>query len=271
MRLAWATDIHFDSTPDPNEAAKSLGDAVRRQNVEGLIVTGDISTGQTLILHLSQLEREVQLPIYFVLGNHDVWCSSIEATHNQMKELSRISPFLKWLPSTSYRPVSSSTTILGHDGWYDAMNGDFRSSSMSLVDWQAVHDFRQIGGPANKGAIVSLSRKLANAASTHIMRSIKEAVKYSSTIIVCTHVPPFVEACMHGGHKTDNDALPWYTNSSLGTVLRAAGIAYPKKKFICLAGHTHTKASFKVSHNVLCLVGGSEYGNPSLNDVIEVP
>jgi predicted phosphohydrolase len=269
MRFAWATDLHFDATTDPEQSIVTFARAVKSRNVQGLLLSGDTTNGRHLVYHLAVLERELQIPVYFVLGNHDVWFSSFDRTFRQTSELNGLSPFLKCLSRTSYQLVPESrTAIVGHDGWYDAVQGRAMDSRFEMNDWKTIEEFKVFGG--NRSQIIEHSRKLAAASVMHISKSIKDAVRYCDTIVVVTHVPPFVEACMHQGRPSDNEAVPWYSNTHLGVVLKAAANAYSNVKFVVLAGHTHGKCTFSVSGNMVCHVGEADYGNPVVQDVIEL-
>ncbi len=49
------------------------------QKLDGLFLTGDISTASQIEAHLQLFEDLYQSPVYFVLGNHDYYGGSIEA------------------------------------------------------------------------------------------------------------------------------------------------------------------------------------------------
>lgn len=270
-RLAWCTDIHLDVCGDTDNATIRLVEKAVRQGVDGMVVTGDISNGQNLVYHLSVMERVLQKPIYFVLGNHDYWAQHRDNIHKQMRELNGMAPYLKWLPGSSYVPISDTTCILGHDGWYDCFEGDFKTSPFTMNDWNNIHDFREIGGPANRSAIVALSRKWSHEATKSVHDAIKSAARYHSVIVVATHVPPFVEVAKDPEGRTNVDSLPWYTSSLMGSMLRQAAQAFPKVKFVVLAGHTHKRFSTRIDGNMVCHVGGADYGRPELQDIVEVP
>ena len=39
---------------------------------QGVLIGGDIAESHDLVDHLQQIDDELQLPVYFVLGNHDL-------------------------------------------------------------------------------------------------------------------------------------------------------------------------------------------------------
>lgn len=262
--------MHFDSIDDVR-VKRELVESVVRQNPDGVFLTGDVSTSTDLIECLSFLEEGLKRPIYYCCGNHDFYYSSIEDLNKKLNDLSKISPYLKHVSSVSHFPITQTSAVVGHEGWYDGLHGDAMGSRFKLNDWQTIHDFRQVGGFSNHGAVVSLSRKLAHGACTHVAAGIKAAVRSHKHVIVVTHVPPFVSACRHGPNPSDADALPWYSSKMMGDTLLAAARAYPRVSFTVLCGHTHTESRVVVEKNLTCHVAGSEYGRPTLQKLVEVP
>ena len=264
---AWATDIHLDYLHEDSRLLQFASQLVA-QNPEGILITGDISVSARLVYQLSVIESVVKRPVYFVLGNHDYWGSSVDEVRKRMHELSNMSQFLRYMPTMPYYPLTSSTALVGHDGWYDAMFGDWQGSSFTMVDWRAIHDFRQVDG--NKATIVTLARKLAHAGVLHVQDGIKKATRYHRNIIVLTHYPPFKESHVHDGRPGDDGAHPWFTSKMMGDMLLAASKAFPKHSFTVLAGHTHGKWEGVVTNNLRVMVGGADYDRPTVQGLVEV-
>lgn len=265
---AWATDIHLDFLV--NQPNKLLGfmESLVKTNPTGIFLTGDLSIAKDVVYHLSALERVVQRPIYFVLGNHDYYGSSIQEIRKTMRELNSISPFLRYMPLMPYYALSSKTAVVGHDGWYDAFYGADSHSRLQMRDWQAIHEFREVNG--NIATIVSVARKLAFDGVQHVHDGIKRAVRYHKNIIVLTHYPPFREAYVSAGNAENDDACPWFTSKMMGDMLLDASRSFPQHTFTVLCGHTHAKFSGKIKDNLTVHVGGAEYYQPALQNLIEV-
>jgi predicted phosphohydrolase len=265
-KFAWLTDIHLDHLRN-DDIRLAFAELVAAQPVSGLIVTGDISNANELVYHLSLFERAVGKPIYFVLGNHDFWGSDIATTRKKAKDLSAISTYLKYLSVTPYQHLSTSTALVGHDGWYDALNGNGESSRFVMVDWRATFDFRN----KTQKAICEISRKLAHEATMHVRGGIAAAVKAGyKNIIVATHVPPFWEFHRHEGAPGSAEANPWFTSQLMGNMLRDAASFHSDVNFKVLCGHTHGKCVGQIGENLSVLVGGAEYGNPIVQQVIDI-
>lgn len=266
-RYAWLTDIHLDHLSEVQ--AKQFIDSVAAQNIDGLLITGDIGTSKTFIQYLAMFESALQKPVLFVMGNHDYWGSSAEQCQKTATDISSMSTFIKWAASTPYITLSTSTALVGHDGWYDALYADKPDFSLRMNDWITIREYvgdktLQQAVNFDKGHVVETSRKLAHAATLSMMNSIKAACRYSKRIIVLTHVPPFI--C----HPADNVGLSWFSSRMMGDMLRQAAKSYPNVHFTVLSGHTHSSGMLEIDKNMVCHVGQAEYGRPEIVKIIEV-
>lgn len=267
-QYAWATDTHLDCLGDDNQRLLAFAESLIRDNPTGIFLTGDISNARDVVYKLSVIERVVQRPIYFVLGNHDYYGGEIDKVRQVMKELSNMSPFLKYMPTMPYYALSTSSAVVGHDGWYDAYNGDWKNSKFVMNDWYMIHDFMPVANAP--GSIVALSRRLAHDAVKHVHDGIKQAVRYYKNIVILTHYPPFAESHIYNGSVGDDHAQPWFTSRMMGDMLLDAAKAFPTHSFFVLAGHTHGAYSGRHAPNLEVHVGGAEYNKPQLQRLIEV-
>src|SRR5690606_33132446 len=177
----WCTDVHLDHIEDQDVI--SFAERINKLSVDGVVLTGDISIAGRLVLHLSLLERVLQVPVYFVLGNHDYWGGEIAAVRKQMRELSNLSGFLRYLPTSPYTVLTPNTAIVGHDGWYDALYGDYENSRFIMRDWHAISDFVTSGAMETSlhgkrpvfSNLVPKCRELAHEAVQHMHDGIKSA------------------------------------------------------------------------------------------------
>lgn len=89
-RLAWLTDIHLEFLePDQRLAfvdhlAESVPDIV--------LVVGDTGIASNFASFLQIIERRLECPIYFVLGNHDFYRGSIAEVRAAAEKLTKSSP-----------------------------------------------------------------------------------------------------------------------------------------------------------------------------------
>lgn len=278
-QYAWATDIHLDHLAD-----RSL-DSVKRESmlydlvfdfftrisneqIDGLFLTGDLSTGVDLLKHLGVMEYAFKRPIYFVLGNHDYWMASTSDIRKKLAEVTQLSPNVRYMGALDFVPLTLTTALVGHDGWYDALNGNYRASSFYLNDWNYILDFVNA---RDIDSIVSISRSLAAGGVAHVKRGIDLAIAAGHKIIVVlTHFPPFKAAHMYRGRPGDADAVPWYTSRLMGEMLLAEAVNNPSVRFHVFAGHTHGKAKARVASNMTVEVGEAKYGEPMLQRLVNV-
>src|SRR5712691_7165565 len=175
-KYAWCSDVHLDHLSSEDQII-GFSKKLIADNPTGIFITGDISNAKQVVYHLSVMEKVVQRPIYFVLGNHDYYGGDIEGVRKTMLELSNLSPFLKYMPTMPYVGLSPTTAVVGADGWYDAQFGDWQRSRFMMSDWQYIQNFVPHSGGSKvmakgmllaKGDIVTLARKLAHEGVMHI-------------------------------------------------------------------------------------------------------
>jgi predicted phosphohydrolase len=267
-KYAWATDIHLDFLNDDQTKLLAFAEGLKVQNPDGIFLTGDLSVAKKLIYHLSVIEKVVQRPIYFILGNHDYYGADTEQVRKAMRELTNASGFLRYLPTMEYYTLTPSTAVVGHDGWYDGLYGDAQNSTFGMLDWTSIGNFVQIRG--NKASILVEARRLAHESVLHVHNGIKKAVRYHKNVVVLTHYPPFQQCHMHNGKPGEKNATPWFTSKMMGDMLMDASRAFPNVKFTILCGHTHGKWDGQISGNLEVHVGGADYYNPQLQGHVEV-
>lgn len=278
-KYAWCTDVHLDHI-DRDDALVAFAQSLVTTEPAGVFITGDISNANRLVYHLSVIERVVQRPVFFVLGNHDYYGGEIEPVRKAMRELSNMSQFLKYLPLSPYVALSPSTALVGHDGWYDAHHGNGVRSRFTMSDWVYIKDFiphsggasfmRMHGNLRDRDALIAHVRKLAHDGVLHVHNGIKLAARYHKHVVVLTHYPPFRESHIYGGKVGDDEAQPWFTSKMMGDMLLDAAKAFPNTHFTVLAGHTHGRYHGKHAANLEVRVGGADYGQPQLAGLIDV-
>lgn len=278
-KYVWASDIHLDHIDDDAKLVEFANSLVVSDPV-GVFLTGDISNANRLVYHLSVLERVVQRPVFFVLGNHDYFYGDIESVRKSMRQVSNMSQYLKYMPLSSYVALSPATALVGHDGWYDAVYGDGDRSRFLMNDWSLIKDYvpasgggqymNMMKGVKDKAEVIAISRRLAHEGVTHIMNGIKSAVRYHKNVVVLTHYPPFRESHIYNGAIGDAEAQPWFTSGMMGTMLLDAAKAFPAVSFTVLAGHTHGLYAGQPLPNLKVNVAGARYGRPDVAGTIEV-
>lgn len=260
MTLAIISDPHFDHIRD-RAIRGDFKRAIRAADVDAIVMTGDIAEAGTLYSAVRNIGLDTGLPVFFVLGNHDLYGGTIADVRRTARKVGY------WLGDDDSIPVhiTDHTCLLGVDGWYDFRVGRCENTRIAMNDWYKIHDFM----PLSAGAIVAASRALAEQSAELATKKLEAAVQAGYTrILLATHVPPFVECATHEGQPSDPDWAPIMTNIALGDALFAFATENPDVHLDVLAGHTHDRCDRMVAPNLRVRVGRAEYGR-AFFEVIE--
>lgn len=260
--LAWLTDIHLDSAYP--QMVQAVIDEVREKTPDTVLITGDIANGDCVAELVWDFQRRLNLPVYFVLGNHDLWGRRIEDVYAEVTKVCHKD--LRWLHLGGVVELSPTVALVGDDGWYDGRAGDYYTSGFQIQDMNTIRDFRGIG----KDSSLSLMQRLADRSTRRIKALATEAAEKYKEVVIATHMPPFVRACKHRGGSTETQALPYYCNYRMGDELVGVAYEFLETKFTVLAGHTHGAAEYSPVENLTCYVGGATYMQPQLQRVLEL-
>jgi 8-oxo-dGTP pyrophosphatase MutT (NUDIX family)/predicted phosphodiesterase len=262
-RLAWATDIHLNFVDGD---AGPFCDLVTQTGAGGLVITGDISEAKTIEQDLAAIESRLSFPIYFVLGNHDFYNGSIAAVRKAVAGLCRRSRRLHYLSDEGVIPLNETTALVGHDGWADGRLGDYAGSTVELTDYTVIEEFIGLSAEARLPRLGALGDEAAD----YFRRHLPAAFERFQCVLLATHVPPFREACWHGGAITDDNYLPHFTCGAVGDALVEIMSARPDRRLVVLCGHTHSPGTARILPNLVVRTGGAAYGQPRLVDVLDV-
>jgi Icc protein len=265
-RAAWVTDIHlnFLSAKQIVDFGKSLS---AKDAIDCVLVTGDVSEYPTLMPNIVNFQHSAGVPVYFVMGNHDYYHGSVADVQRLAQSIGDATcGDITWMPSAGLVEATPDTCIIGHDGWYDCRAGSGRKDGFLMADWKYIEDFKR--HLFYMPAIVGEAQSLAAQGTRYLEAQLLQAVERYKNIIVMTHVPPFPGASMHNGRMSDDYAIPFYCNLTLGEMLLEVMGQHPDRNMTVLAGHTHSFAHYRAAPNVECFVGTSEYLKPSLASLI---
>lgn len=265
MKLIWCSDIHLNflnlglRIDFYNKITEAKGNAV--------VISGDIAESHNVVPLLEEMQNVIKIPIYFVLGNHDFYGSSVKAVKRSVR------PF-GYLGVLGLAPLTENTVVLGVDGWGDCRNGDFKNSRLTMSDWFYIDDLKDVYHEYNLFGRDMLKRtlqKLADSDARKLKRKVLRAIAEGYTkLIIVTHVPPFEEVCIHAGKKSTPDGLPFFSSKILGTTILPIAQKYPEIDFLWLSGHTHSRATYSPCPNMICKVAKAEYYFPQIEEIIEV-
>ncbi len=263
-RIIWLSDIHLNFLT--LNAVRRFTVTVRNHKPDLLLLGGDTSDARYLVTHLQLLETELEIPIYFVLGNHDFYHSSFSQVKEKVINLTQSLPYLRWLTKMDVVELTPTTALLGHDSWADGRYGDYYNSSLLLNDYFLIAELTNL----NRATRLQMLRSLGDAAASHFKKLLPLACQAYREILLLTHVPPFREACWHEGEISDDDGLPHFSCKAVGEVLLEVMQVHPECNLTVLCGHTHSRGEARILPNLSVFTGGAEYGNPQVQRVFEV-
>ena len=263
-RLAWATDVHFEFASV--DQIVTFCETVIAATPDGLLITGDIGQAQSVERYLRALDKALPIPIYFVLGNHDYYNGGIADVRAAITALVAGSQHLHWMSGEGVVQVGDETGLVGHDGWADGRCGDYAMSRVMLNDYRLIRELSGLSPPAR----LAVLNALGDEAAAHFRRVLPEALARFPNVVALTHVPPFPETSWYQGRISDPSWLPHFCSHAVGEALLEAADAHPDRQLLVLCGHTHGGAGVQVRPNLRVVVGAAEYGQPVIQDVIDV-
>jgi predicted phosphohydrolase len=264
MKLAWATDIHFDHLDDDGKI--SALEALSTSGADDIVICGDIGTANNLIWSLSKIDEHIPFgaSVYFVLGNHDFYNSSVKKVRHLVSEFCRSHVRMEYL-HFSHHPVriGKNTCIIGCDGWGDSLNGDFEDTRVRMSDFAYIEDLCWLTHEELRKKLIAFGEESAN----KIRRLLMMAVRRFPNIIMATHIPPFVESSWYEGKQSSVDFLPFFTCAAVGRVLEEVMGKFPDNKLTVLCGHSHGGGEF-IKGNIRVLTGKAEYGKVTKQEIL---
>ena len=247
--MLWATDLHLDHCD--TETRNKFYQSLRENDDNILLVSGDIANGKSLDNFLRELSANIKL--YFILGNHDFYGSSI----SQSRKIASNYNYLTNMGVVDFGSIG----LIGHDGWYDLRNGI--PGRIIMNDFKHIHDFSIF-----HLLMEDKFRELAQQAADHFDKYLRIAFKKYDKVILVTHVPPFVESAIYNGKRSGVEFLPYYSSKVEGDILFNIMQEYVDKELVVLCGHTHGSGTFQPLHNLLVVTGDAEYKYPKIQDYV---
>jgi predicted phosphohydrolase len=251
FRLGWATDTHFDAAPAG--AIERLAADMTRAEVQAVVLTGDIALGKTVAATVTRFQECLRVPCYYVLGNHDYYGRSVAEVRDD-----RAMP--SWyLPQCGMVDLAPGVHLIGVDGWGDNRYGNPCDPKL-LNDTFHIHELRAAHLRHELGKQL---RAFGTAEARKLRGLLKKALVGAKTIVVATHVPPFIEACVYGGRTGDPDRTPFFACKATGDLLKQTAMDNPGVRFLVLSGHTHGGALVNLFPNLQARVGQVLRGHPT--------
>lgn len=263
-RVLWLTDIHLNFVR--RHEREAFLESVAAARPSAVLLGGDISESHDVTRFLAQIDDALGCPIYFVLGNHDYYYSSITKVRAAVAGLCGERPHLSYLSQTGFVQLAPGVGLVGHDGWADARLGDYERSYVMMNDYKLIAELAD----CTKRDRWPKLQALGDEAAAHIARVLPAALDMFPLVYLLTHVPPFREACWHEGRLSDDEWAPHFTCKAVGDAILASLEARPDRRLIVLCGHTHGGGEVWPLPNVQVLTGGAVYGQPSITREFEL-
>jgi Icc protein len=260
--LGWASDLHFDFAHETRRA--EFVESIKRRKLDALLVTGDIATSRRFSGALTLLES-LGLPVYFCSGNHDFYASSFARVDAELGMMCQRSPNLTRLGDGEIIDLGCRTVLVGHGGWGDGRAGLGAATSFKSNDSWLIKELAKL--PVDQ--LFEKLRALGEASAHYFCRILPKALEQADHVLVTTHVPPYVEACRHGGQPCSDEHLPYYCNVVLGKTLRSIASIHRDKRITVLCGHTHEACCYEAAPNLSVQVAGAQPGHPRIEAVLE--
>ena len=259
MKILWLTDIHLDYLfpRERRHFLKSLGSI----KPEIVLVGGDVSRAVLLDNDLRALRKAANAPVYFVLGNHDIFGSSFASVNEQTDRLVKGTIGLHWLEHTSHINLAEGVALIGHGCWGDAGVGSYWNSELvrDMPDFREITDFKDM----NRHERLLFLKQLGADAAKHLEKSCRIAAKRHRHVIVLTHVPTFPQTSLHDG-KMNDTGLPFFCCLAAGKVLLEVAKTFDQVQFSVLSGHSHQEARVQILPNLDVIVQGAQYHKPAI-------
>ncbi len=264
MKFIWITDPHFDhvAASDRDDFLSSLRD----QRADGIFLTGDLSEGDDVTVQLRRMAEVIDVPISFVLGNHDFYGKTISATRRDVIAMTRDDRRLIYLADCQPIQLCESVFLIGDDGWGDGTIGDYEGSSIRLRDFTMIDDFVHMPPEHWRDQL----RQLGLESAERLRSKFDNVPAGAKDVIVLTHIPPFREACWYEGRTADDMWAPFFVCGEVGRVLQAVASERIGLRITVLCGHTHHDGVATIADNLVVHTGASAYGMPAVEAIIDV-
>lgn len=263
-RAVWLTDVHLNFLSQ--EQVAGFLASVNEARPDAVLIGGDIAESHDVVEYLEWIDRAIDAPVYFVLGNHDYYYGSIDEVRREVAQCAAESRHLRLLSVSPPVELTPLHGLVGHDGWADARLGDYERSLVSMVDYKLI---RELAGLSKQDRWPVL-KALADEAAAHICVVLPAALDRYAHVFLLTHVPPLREACWHEGQISDDQWAPHFTCKAMGDALLEIMRSRPDRRLTVLCGHTHGSGEAHPLANFEILTGGASYGAPRIQRVFEL-
>lgn len=266
MKLAWLTDVHLNLI-DHTARLKFYAEIIKT-HCDAILISGDIAETPSLTDLLYEMAQQINRPIYFILGNHDYYESTINKVRKAITVLNNTHEQLFWLPASGIQLLTNDTILLGQDGWADGRFGDYQNSKVALNDSRMIDDLFQ-KNILGKSHLLEKMQQLADADASALQNDLTQAIsQHPKKIITLMHMPPFKEVCFPKIQASNEDCLPYFSSKAMGDVLLQVASNNPTIDFLVLCGHTHSENYYQPITNLTIKTGKAKNYQPAIQEII---
>ena len=259
MRVALVSDLHVDSSHANAQAVPLIVRNVARSHADCLVLAGDVSADINKLSEVLQAFAAVDIPRYFVPGNHDIWLHpltnfspTIDTTTKYDRVIARRAREAGFSAVWRSVPVEGDVAFVGTIGWYDysfapaslgLSRQDYERKQHEGLTWQD-KNFVRWAPRRDRTAGRPLSDSQATAMFNEDLRTLllrasrRHAVK---RIVVVTHHVPFQEMVRYRNHPRWDYFCAFMGSKSSGELIQS----FDKVTHV-LAGHTHVRFDLRV-------------------------
>ncbi|HLR19315.1 MAG TPA: metallophosphoesterase [Staphylococcus sp.] len=234
MKIGMISDLHIDRHKmlKPEDFHKTLINVLYQREIEVLLIAGDISNNYKLTQQfIKNLEKQSQIKVLFIPGNHDFWSTDTGATSAEILDF-----YMAMDTCLIGKPyeINDEWAIVGNTGWYDYTYANPKFSLERIArrkyygaTWQ---DKVKIDWPME-------DRKLSRIAASQATKDI-EKVKHKKVILM-THIVTHPKFAVPMPHRIFD-----YFNAFIGTSDFNALYEHYNIRYSVM-GHVHFRNAFE--------------------------
>ncbi|MFV8828080.1 metallophosphoesterase [Alkalihalobacterium sp. APHAB7] len=238
MKLGFIADLHLDINEKRGRAdiLDVLLDQAIEQKLDALCIGGDVSNDYNRTLAtVEKIEEELDVPCYFVAGNHDLW----NIHHPNMKTweiYNELKTHPRNLANGSQR-LGNDWTLLGDIGWYDFSFGNTSKYTFA--------EFNQMKKKGSTWQDKEYTDWAANSLEVHefFMNNFKEQLRYHQheKVIFCTHVVSHQKFTVPTPHRIWDFFNAYLGSKDYEQLAKSENVHY------ALCGHVHFRRKVQSS------------------------
>lgn len=236
----WLTDLHVDRLSKVQH--QELINKISAAGAEQIWLTGDIGDPPFNWQFLETLLKRLDVPIYFVLGNHDYYHQSIADMRTQAWQLTCEFEHAYYLTMT-HPIVRGDMMLTGVDAWANTNDIPLKARTW---DAEAIDNWAALSLSELQQAMNVQAQEDAK----HLRLQCEQGItKRTKNVYLLTHIPPLHAVQSDKAKPLQNDRSVFYS-CALADVLTDLQKDYPTIAFHIYSGHVHKTFQYQISENM---------------------